>query len=225
MKVILCWAVEAKNLSKAFHVDDDNIKHWVLPEVHGNIVGESGEAVIPQTVEDIEALHKQVYEEALQKGREEGLKQGREEGLADMQAKAKQLEQMFNYFEHPLQTLDQDIDRQLTELALSVSRLVIKKATVADAEHIQNLVHEAISFLPVNSRNISVRLNTFDRQLLEQAGVDTEAQDWACISDDSITQGGCIIESASSHIDATLEKRLAEVFEQLSQDQTDDTAD
>ena len=214
-------AVEAKNLSNAFQIDDDKIKHWVLPEVRGNIVGESGEAVVPQTVEDIEALHKQVYEEALQKGREEGLKQGRQEGLSEMQAQAKKLQQMFNYFEHPLQQLDRDVEQQLAELALSVARLVIKKATVADGEHIQNLVHEAISFLPVNSRNINVRLNTFDRQLLEQAGVDTEAQDWGCISDDSIRQGGCIIESETSYIDATLEKRMAEVFEQLATEDDD----
>lgn len=204
-------------MSSAFHVDDDDIKHWVLPEVRGKIVGESGKSIAPQTVEDIEALHKQVYEEAVKKGREDGLKQG----LAEMQTQAKQLQQMFNYFEHPLQTLDKDVEQQLTELALSVARLVIKKATVADAEHIQNLVHEAISFLPVNARNVSVRINTFDRQLLEQAGIDTETQDWACISDDKIKQGGCVIESATSHIDATLEKRLAEVFEQLAQVQDD----
>ena len=211
-------------MSKPMHVSDDEIKHWVLPEVRGNIVGESSDPIPPQTVEDIEALRKQAYEEGLQ----QGIEQGRREGLAQMEAEARKLASMFNYFEHPLQTLDQDVERQLTELALQVARLVIKKATVADEEHIQNLVHEALAFLPVNARNINVRLNSYDRQLLEQAGIDTEAQDWGCISDDSITQGGCVIESETSHIDATLEKRMAEIFEQMkpsSQDAEDDSAD
>lgn len=207
-------------MSKPLKIPDDDIKHWILPEIRGNIVGESSDVLVPQTVEDIEAFRQQAYKEGLQ----QGIEQGRQDGLAEMQAQAEKLQQMFNYFEHPLQQLDQDIEQQLTELALSVAKLVIKKATVADAEHIQNLVHEAISFLPVNSRNINVRLNTFDRQLLEQAGVDTETQDWGCISDDSIRQGGCVIESETSHIDATLEKRMAEVFEQLAAEDDDSTS-
>ena len=199
-------------MSKPLKVSADEVKHWVLPEVRGKIVGESSDVIAPQTVEDIETLRQQAYQEGLQ----QGIEKGRQDGLAEMQAEAKKLQQMFNYFEHPLLKLDQNIEQQLTELAMSVAKLVIKKAIVADAEHIQNLVHEAISFLPVNSRNINVKLNPYDRQLLEQAGIEIESQDWDCISDDSIRQGGCVIESATSHIDATLEKRMAEIFDQLA---------
>ena len=202
-------------MSKPMHASDDEIKHWVLPEVRGNIVGESSDPIPPQTVEDIEALHKQAYEEGFQQGKREGMEQGREEGFVQMQEQAQRLANMFHYFEQPLQELDRDMEQQLTDLALQLARLVIKKAVVADEEHILNLVHEALAFLPANSRNINVRLNSSDRQLLEQAGIDTEAQDWGCISDDSITQGGCVIESESSHIDASLEKRMDEIFEQI----------
>ncbi|MDH5485578.1 MAG: hypothetical protein OEY43_10120, partial [Gammaproteobacteria bacterium] len=61
-------------MTKAYSVDDTDIKHWVMPEVKGRIVGNSKEEVVrPQTVEDLEALQKQAYEEARIEGRKAGL--------------------------------------------------------------------------------------------------------------------------------------------------------
>ena len=87
-------------MSKIFNVDDDEIKHWVLPEVQGKIVGLK-ENVKFQTAEDIEALQKQAYEEA----RQQGYQAGKQEGLIELQAKAQQLQQIINFFEHPLEKI------------------------------------------------------------------------------------------------------------------------
>jgi flagellar assembly protein FliH len=196
-------------MSKPFSADPDQVKHYVLPEVTGDIVGFDGKSVRPQTVEDIEALQKQAYEE--------GRKQGYQAGLVEIQQEAKKLAGMFNFFHQPLTTLDEDVEQQLTELALTVARLVLKKECTTDPTTVQAIIHEALEFLPVSARNVRVRLNPKDIALLEQGGLDLAAQEWRSIADNTVSQGGCLVESDTSHIDASLETRLQQVVDQLTE--------
>ena len=196
-------------MSKPFTADENEIKHYVLPEITGDIVGLSGKEIRPQTVEDIEALQKEAYEE--------GRKEGHKAGLVEVQQQAQRLAKMFNFFQSPLTTLDDEVEQQLTELALSVARQVIKKECCMDATTVKNIIHEALDFLPINSRNVRVRLNPADIDLLQQGGLDTRNQEWKCVADKSVTQGGCFIESDTSHIDASLETRVQQIVEQLTE--------
>ena len=164
---------------------DQNVQHWVLPELSGEIVGYSADGLRPQTVEEIEALQKQAYEE----GRQEGFKAG----------------------------LDAEVEQQLTELALTVGRLLLKKECCTDASVVTNIIREALEFLPVSARNVRVKLNPADVELIRQSGMDIDKQEWKCVPDKTITQGGCMVESDTSHIDATLETRVSQIIDQLTE--------
>jgi flagellar assembly protein FliH len=97
-----------------------------------------------------------------------------------------------------------------------LSEKLLQKESKLDVQHIQNLVHESLEYLPVKSRDIQVRLNADDIALLTQAEIDIDQQSWSCVADSSITPGGCVIESNSSHIDATVETRVQQLVDQLS---------
>jgi len=199
-------------MSNRFKVSESDIQHYVPPELKGNIVGMQDEAIRPQTVEEIEALQKQAYDEAVKAGRAEGIKQG----MQEMANKAKQLQKAFNFLQQPLNELDKQVEQQLTELAILLAEQLLQKESKLDAQHIQNLVHDSLEYLPVKSRDIQVRLNADDVALLNQAEIDTNEQSWNCIADNNVTPGGCIIESAASHIDATVETRVQQLVDQLS---------
>ena len=205
------WVAEVKSLSKPISASDEDIKHWVMPEVRGNIVGLKDGVLRPQTVEDIEILQKQAYEE----GKQLGIEDGKKAGMAELQARAQQLVDIMHILDNPLQQLDKDVEKQLTELTLCLTRMLLKKECSTDASHIQSLIHESLDFLPIHSRHIKVRLNPADIRLLSEAGIDVEAQDWACIEDSDISQGGCLVESDQSHIDASLETRMQQLEKQL----------
>jgi len=198
-------------MSNRFKVSESDIQHYVPPELSGNIVGMQDEAVRPQTVEEIEALQKQAYDEAVKAGHAEGLKQG----LQEMTNKADQLQKVFNFLKQPLNELDKQVELQLTELAILLAQQLLQKESQLDAQHIQNLVHESLEYLPVKSRDIQVHLNPDDIALLQQAEIDTNEQSWDCVADKNVTRGGCVIESASSHIDATVETRVQQLVDQL----------
>lgn len=196
-------------MSKPFTPREGQVRHWVMPEVSGKIVGATKEPLRPQTVEEIEALQKQA--------REEGYQEGLKRGMADMQAKAKKLVDALNFAARPLQQLDDDVVKQLTELSITLARMLLKKECCTDATHIQALIQEALDFMPVSARQIRVRLNPADVALLNQSDIDTTKQDWICVADKTVTQGGCVVESSTSHIDATVETRLQQLVDQLTE--------
>ncbi len=199
-------------MTNRFKVSESDIQHYVPPELTGKIVGLQDEAVRPQTVEEIEALQKQAYDEAVKAGHAQGLKQG----LQEISLKADQLQKVFNFLQQPLNELDKQVEQQLTELAILLASQLLQKESKLDAQHIQNLVHESLEYLPVKSRDIQVRLNPDDIALLNQAEIDISEQSWSCIADSSVTAGGCVIESAASHIDATVETRVQQLVDQLN---------
>jgi len=207
-------------MSKPFNAPESDIKHYVPPELSGNIVGMKDEAIRPQTVEEIEALQKQAYDEAVKEGHAEGLKQG----LQEMTLKANKLQAMFNFLQQPLNDLDKEVEHQLAELAILLAKQLLQKESRIDAQHIQNLVHNSLEYLPVKSRDIQVRLNADDIALLNQAEINTNEQSWSCIADNSIKPGGCVIESSTSHIDATVETRVQQLVDQLNLHQENDHA-
>ncbi|VAW59166.1 hypothetical protein MNBD_GAMMA08-667 [hydrothermal vent metagenome] len=198
-------------MSKPINVSESEIKHYVAPELSGRIVGLKNEAVRPQTVEEIERLQKQAYDEAAKKGHADGLKQGLKE--------TEKLKTIFNFLQQPLNDLDKQVEQQLTELALLIAKMLLQKESTIDAQHIQNLVHESLEYLPVKSRDIQVRLNANDIALFEQANINLNEQSWQCVTDNSVTSGGCIIESSTSHIDASVETRVQQLVDQLNMHQ------
>ena len=189
--------------------EDGQVKHWVMPEVSGHIVGAEAGMKRPQTVEDIEALQKQAWEE--------GRKEGYQAGMDQIHKKGEQLLGMFRFMERPLEELDDEVIGQLTEVALTVMRLMLQKECAADATHIQSVIQQAIEFLPVKSRDIKIRLNPADMALLQHSGISFDEEHSSYISDPSVTQGGCKVESDQSHIDATMETRIQQMIDQLTE--------
>jgi len=198
-------------MPKKFNVSESEIKHYVAPELNGHIVGLKKVAVRPQTVEEIERLQKQAYDEAAKKGYAEGLKQGLKE--------TEKLKTIFNFLQQPLNDLDKQVEQQLTELALLMAKMLLQKESALDAKHIQKLVHDSLEYLPVKSRDIQVRLNANDIALFEQANINVNEQSWQCVTDNSVTPGGCLIESSTSHIDASVETRVQQLVDQLNMHQ------
>jgi len=204
-------------MTKRYKVSEADIQHYVAPELKGRIVGLRDEALRPQTVEEIEALQKQAYEEAKQAGYDDGLKKG----LDELKLKANQLQSMFNFFHQPLEEMDVEVEHQLADLAVLIAKQLFKKESSLDAQHIHTLVHESLDYLPVKARDVRVRLNPDDIALLNQAEIDINDQAWSCVADAGVSAGGCIIESDTSHIDATVETRLQQLVDQLSLHQAD----
>jgi flagellar assembly protein FliH len=161
-------------------------------------------ASIP-TVDDIDQWRQQAEEEGFQ------------QGLIRAQQEAEELQrrllQLIDFFEHPLQSLNEDIEHQLTQLAVTLAQQLVRRELKVEPGEIIGLIRDSVQLLPANTRNISILLNPEDARLVRNAlsmENSDEEHSWTLVEDPMITRGGCQINAPPSSINATLENRLSE---------------
>ena len=189
---------------------DDLVEKWRAPVMEADPSRvlrhrEQEEASIP-TAQDIEQWRKQAEEE----GYQQGLVRARQEA-EDLQ---RRLLQLIEFFEHPLQALNEDIEHQLSQLAVTLAQQLVRRELKVDPGEIIGLIRDSVKLLPGNTRNISVLLHPEDARLVRNAlSLDSndEEQTWKLVEDPMITHGGCEISAPPSSINATLENRLSEL--------------
>jgi flagellar assembly protein FliH len=189
---------------------DELVEKWQAPVMEADPSRvlrhrEQEEASMP-TAQDVEQWRKQAEEE----GYQQGLVRARQEA-ADLQ---RRLLQLIEFFEHPLQALNEDIEHQLSQLAVTLAQQLVRREMKIDPGEIIGLIRDSVKLLPGNTRNISILLHPEDARLVRNA-LSLESNDeehtWKLVEDPMITRGGCEISAPPSSINATLENRLSEL--------------
>jgi flagellar assembly protein FliH len=193
---------------------------------------EAEEAQHTLTVEEIESMQKQAYDEAFQQGRMEGVAQGKLEGfeagkleglaagrqqgydenLHLLHKKAAELALLMETLSQPFKNLDEAVEAELVKLALAVAGQIVRREIKQESGEIIAVVREAIKILPLASQKITLTLHPEDAELVRSIlKLDESLPSWRLHESPAITRGGCVVETEVSTIDATLEKRLAVV--------------
>ena len=189
---------------------DKEVEKWRAPVMDADpsrVVRyrEQHEASIP-TANDIEQWRAQAEEE------------GYQQGLVRAQQETRELQQqllhLIDFFEHPLQALNEDIEHQLTQLAVTLAQQLVRRELKVEPGEIIGLIRDSVQLLPGMQRNISIVLHPEDAQMVRNAlSIETsdEEHNWKLVEDPMITRGGCEINAPPSAINVTLENRLSEL--------------
>lgn len=156
------------------------------------------------TADEIERWRKDAQDEGFQ----EGLKLA----AAQSAVTEKRLQQLINFFEHPLKSLNEEVEQQLSQVVVTLAQQLVRRELKIEPGEIIGLIRDSVELLPGNARGIRIFLHPEDASLVRNAlsiEADNDEQSWKLIEDPMITQGGCKIKSESSSINATLENRLA----------------
>ena len=156
------------------------------------------------TVKDIDQWRREAEEE----GYQEGLRRAAEEASALQ----RRLLDLIDFFEHPLRQLNEDIEHQLTQIAVTLAQQLVRRELKVEPGEIVGLIRDSVRMLPGNTRNISILLHPDDAELVRNAlALDEQADErsWKLVEDPMITRGGCEIQAPPSTINATLENRLS----------------
>lgn len=215
------------------------LKLWSVPDVRGAIEAEAdadvddNAAVISEpvdfeveptpvlTVEEIEAMQKQAYDEAFtqgekagfQQGYEAGLNQGQEESQRLMHQQAAEFTSLLEALNEPFKLLDEEVEKELVMLAIGIATQIIRREIKMDPGQVVAAVREAIKVLPLSSQKISLHLHPEDADLVRSVlSLDEMSPAWTVVEAPLITRGGCQVDTDFSHIDATVENRLAAVI-------------
>ncbi len=200
-------------------ISADQVKkseRWTLPSFDGGVPRKTASAKAKDeqpklpTAEEIEAIRQSAFEE--------GKQQGYQAGLEQAQSELKQMKQEFSnimlQLEKPFEQEEEEITKELAELAIMVTRNIIRRELKINPEQIIAVIRESIKLLPSSGRKIMVQLHPEDANLIRKIfSVDEEKDsNWIIADDPSITRGGCFISTDVSKIDATVEKRIIDIF-------------
>lgn len=156
------------------------------------------------TVDELDRWRKQAEEE----GYRDGLEKARQESESKMQ----HLLQLIEFLEHPLQAMSEEVEQQLSQVAVTLAQQLVRREIRIEPGEIIGLIRDSVKLLPGNVRNIKILLNPEDANLVRSAlSMDSndEEQSWKLVEDPMITRGGCEIKSEPSSINVTLENRLS----------------
>ena len=208
---------------------------WHMPDVSGqqepvDSTSKNSDPVTMSvlTVDEIETMQNQAYEEAFSQGKKEGYSEGFNEGLTEgskqgyeenvqlLQNKAAAFTSLLESLSQPFKDLDAEVEKELVKLAIGIATQIIRREIKLDPGQVIAAVRESINVLPLSSQKISLSLHPEDAELVRSAlSLDEMSSAWKIVEDPLITHGGCKVHTEFSHIDATVENRLAAVIATL----------
>ena len=115
---------------------------------------------------------------------------------------------LFEQVQAQLAAAEQTLAQGVLEIACELARQVLRRELATDTAALQPVLREALGLLLADGKSTVVRLNPSDRDTLAN-GAPNELANLALtlVADPSITPGGCVIESAGTVVDATVQKR------------------
>jgi len=146
------------------------------------------------------------------RGYEEGLAAAQGEvdaRLAELNARIARLDSILTMLARPLEDLDDDVERQLTLLALTVGKQMVRRELKTDPAQVIAVIRESVGRLPAAARDVRVHLNPADAAVVrELLAAPSSDRAWNIVEDPAMSRGGCVVRTESSQLDAKLDSRL-----------------
>ncbi|CAN7619019.1 flagellar assembly protein FliH [Acidovorax sp. LjRoot74] len=201
-----------------------DFKAWKFSAVDGSDLVEPVPEPVAEIPVEVDEVALQAQQELLQQASDdayaEGFAQGQAQTALEWQRRmddyiAQQGQEAAQRLQGVLQTLDaslidmqQQMAQQLLELACDIARQVVRQELSVNPNALQPVVREAVGMLVTEGRPATVRLNPLDMGAVAQPlreELDGPGVQW--IADGAVPAGGCLVESAGTVVDGSLDKR------------------
>jgi len=170
------------------------------------------EEILIESEKKIEAAVKHAYE----RGHAEGFRKGTEKREKELSALAEALKKLFLEVENIRRSILERGEARVLKLVIAVARKVVRQEVAMDRDVILNVLREAVKNVLDRDR-IKIRLNPRDHERVSKLtpGLIAGFEGIRSISletDESMSPGGAVIETAFGEIDATMEQQLDEIL-------------
>jgi flagellar assembly protein FliH len=162
----------------------------------------------------------QAYAEGFNHGHDAGSQETRDALEATVRRSAEEtavrMGQLLHSMTDQLIGSEQKIARQILELACDLARQVVRQELQSNTRHLRAVIGEALELMVEDGLPATVRMHPEDLALVKGALIETLGDNAPeLVADPAISPGGCLIQSPSSTVDATIEKRWARAIGNL----------
>lgn len=205
----------------------DGVAAWHFSAMDGS--DEAATAAVGDTAS--EGVTSEVLQEARQQAYAEGFARGRDAGGQEVrdaleatvrktaEETAVRMAQLLHNTRDHLKKSESQISRHILELACDLARQVVRQELKNDPVHLKPVINEALSQLVEDGLPATVRMNPGDLTLMKGALLETLASPTPeFVADANVSPGGCLVESATMAVDATIEKRWSRAVGNLGLD-------
>ena len=166
------------------------------------------------TSEVLQEARQQAYAEGFERGHEAGGQEVRDALEATVRKTAEEtavrMAQLLHNTREQLSKSEDQISRHILELSIDLARQVVRQEITTNTQHLRPVIAEALSQLVEDGLPATVRMNPSDLAMMQGALSENMGKTPPTFkADPAISPGGCLIESASTTVDATIEKRWA----------------
>jgi flagellar assembly protein FliH len=152
--------------------------------------------------------------EAFAKGYAQGERAGIEAGGKRAEAMLRRVAHTLTELGSLRETLIQQTERQMVQLALTIARRIVYREVSLDPELIAAMAHVALKKLGTTSP-ATIRLNPEDYTVVAGDGDRWAGMPVNVVPDPAIARGGCLVESEFGRIDASIDRQFQEMTRAL----------
>jgi flagellar assembly protein FliH len=152
--------------------------------------------------------------EAFAKGYAQGERAGIEAGGKRAEAMLRRVAHTLTELGSLRETLIQQTERQMVQLALTIARRIVYREVSLDPELIAAMAHVALKKLATTSP-ATIRLNPEDYTVVAGDGDRWAGMPVNVVPDPAIARGGCLVESEFGRIDASIDRQFQEMTRAL----------
>jgi len=160
------------------------------------------------TAAQLEALERQVKDEARQRGYEEGLAAGK----AEIAARLARFDALATAFTHPLQGLERAVEDEIAGLAVRLACHLVRRELEHDPAVLHAAIADCLAVLATNVRDVTLYLNPEDVALVRSHPQGAAEHACKIASDPELGRGDLRVASSSSLVDGTLAARCNEII-------------
>jgi flagellar assembly protein FliH len=135
---------------------------------------------------------------------------------AELNARIARFDSILNVLGKPLAEMDAQVEKQLTVLALTVAKHLVRRELRIDPTQVVAIIRETVALLPAAARDVRVHLHPEDAALVRERLAQPQSERaWSVVEDPVMGRGGCRVTTDTALIDARLETRLGAVITQV----------
>ena len=159
------------------------------PEDSGQVEEIAIEDVKPLTLDELEAIRQDAYNEGFAAGEKDGFHAGqiraRQEADAALAVKVGSLEKLMAQLLEPIAEQDQQMEVAMVRLVSHMVREVIQRELNSDSSQIRQVLREALKLLPMGADNVRIHVNPQDFDTIK-ALRERHEESWRILEDDSL---------------------------------------